>query len=126
MSKQTVAVVGLGRVGAAFLEELMCVVDKGIKIAYAVEQNDTPGRRMAQDYHIPVVTLDGLIAEGEKVDVIFDLTGSEAVRKELRGKLHASGNKHTVIAPESIARMVWALMADDSKALPDAHGRKGY
>ncbi len=125
MSKQVVAVVGLGRVGSAFLEELMCVVDKGIKVAYAVEQNDTPGRRMAETYHVQIVTLDGLIAEGEKVDVIFDLTGSADVRRELREKLHASGNRHSVIAPESVARMVWTLMADD-KVLPDAHDKKGY
>lgn len=125
MSKQIVAVVGLGRIGGAFLEELMCVVDKGIKVAYAVEQNDTPARTVAETYHVQIVTIDQLIAEGEKVDVIFDLTGSAEVRKELREKLHSSGNRHTVIAPESIARMVWALMADD-KILPDAHGKKGY
>ena len=122
--KITVAIVGLGRVGHAFLEELMCVVDKGIKIAYAVEQNDTPGRQMAEMYHVKIVTVDGLMAEGENVDVIFDLTGNEGVRKELREKLHASGNRHTVIAPQTVARMLWAIMADE-KVMP-SHGKDGY
>lgn len=125
MGKQIIAIVGLGRMGSAFLEELMCVVEKGMKVAYAVEKNDTPGRRMAETYHVNIVSIDQLIAEGDKVDVIFDLTGSTETRKELREKLHASGNRHTVIAPESIARMMWAIMADE-KMLPDVHERKGY
>lgn len=125
MGKQIIAIVGLGRMGSAFLEELMCVVEKGMKVAYAVEKNDTPGRRMAETYHVNIVSIDQLIAEGDKVDVIFDLTGSTETRKELREKLHACGNRHTVIAPESIARMMWAIMADE-KMLPDVHERKGY
>lgn len=125
MGKQIIAIVGLGRMGSAFLEELMCVVEKGMKVAYAVEKNDTPGRRMAETYHVNIVSIDQLIAEGDKVDVIFDLTGSSETRKELREKLHASGNRHTVVAPESIARMMWAIMADE-KMLPDVHERKGY
>lgn len=125
MGKQIIAIVGLGRMGSAFLEELMCVVEKGMKVAYAVEKNDTPGRRMAETYHVNIVSIDQLIAEGDKVDVIFDLTGSTETRKELREKLHASGNRHTVIAPESIARMMWAIMADE-KMLPDVHERRGY
>lgn len=125
MGKQIIAIVGLGRMGSAFLEELMCVVEKGMKVAYAVEKNDTPGRRMAETYHVNIVSIDQLIAEGDKVDVIFDLTGSAETRKELREKLHASGNRHTVIAPESIAHMMWAIMADE-KMLPNVHERKGY
>lgn len=125
MGKQIIAIVGLGRVGSAFLEELMCAVDKGLKVAYAVEQSETPGRKMAQDYNIKIVTIDQLMAEGDAVDIIFDLTGNADTRNELRSKLHGSGNRHTVIAPESIAHMMWALMADQ-KELPDYHGKKGY
>ena len=39
---------------------------------------------------------------GDEID-IFDLTGIPNVRKELREKLLASNNKHTVIASETIA-----------------------
>lgn len=124
MSKQTVAIVGLGRVGSAFMEELMAMVDKGYKVAYAVEAQNTPGREMAETYHVKIVTIDELIDEGDKVDIIFDLTGSAEVRRSLREKLHTSENRHTVIAPETIARMIWSIMSDSP--LPESHRKTGY
>jgi hypothetical protein len=37
----------------------------------------------------------------------------------------ASGNKHTVIATESIATLIWALISEGD-ALPNVHGKTGY
>jgi hypothetical protein len=62
---------------------------------------------------------------GDAVDIIFDLTGLPAVRRELRTKLHDAGNAHTVIASESISRLIWALIG--TEAMPFIEGRKiGY
>jgi len=125
MQKQKVAVVGLGRVGAAFLDELLCLTGKGVKVAYAVEKNDTPGKKMAEAAGVKILSIDEMIALGEAVDIIFDLTGVAEVRKELREKLYGSNNSHTVIAPESIAHFLWSIMSDT--ALPVIEGRKtGY
>ena len=125
MQKQKVAVVGLGRVGSAFLDELLCLTGKGVKVAYAVEKNDTPGRQMAEAAGVKILTLNEMIALGESVDIIFDLTGIADVRKELREKLFDSNNFHTVIAPESIAHFLWSIMSD--AAMPVIEGRKtGY
>lgn len=125
MQKQKVAVVGLGRVGAAFLDELLCMTGKGVKVAYAVEKNDTPGRKMAEAAGVKIMTIDEMIALGEAVDIVFDLTGVAEVRKELREKLFTSNNHHTVIAPENIAHFIWAIMSDTT--LPVIEGRKtGY
>jgi len=124
MNTQTVALVGLGRVGTAFLEELLAKMARGVDIAYAVERNDTAGRRAAQAATVTIVTIDQLVAEGNKVDIIFDLTGSTETRRELRDKLHASGNHHTVIAPESVARLLWAVMTP--KELPNPHASQDY
>jgi hypothetical protein len=53
------------------------------------------------------------------------LTGIPDVRKELREKLLASNNNHTVIASETIARLIWSLVGDSE--LPMIEGRKtGY
>ena len=125
MQKQKVAIVGLGRVGAVFLDELLCLTGKGIKVAYAVEKNDTPGKKMAEAAGVKILTTDEMIALGEDVDIIFDLTGIPEVRKVLREKLFASNNRHTVIAPESIAYFIWSLMSDT--ALPVIKARTtGY
>lgn len=125
MQKQKVAIVGLGRVGSAFLDELLCLTGKGVKVAYAVEKNDTSGRKMAEAAGVKILTVDEMIALGEAIDIVFDLTGVSEVRKELREKFFASNNHHTVIAPESIAHFLWSIMSD--AALPVIEGRKtGY
>lgn len=125
MQKQRVAIVGLGRVGSAFLDEMLCLTGKGIKVAYAVEKNETPGKKSAEAAGVKILTTDELIALGEDVDIVFDLTGIPEVRKELREKFFASKNQHTVIAPESIAHFLWSIMSDT--ALPVIEGRKtGY
>ena len=126
MDKQNVAIVGLGRVGAAFLDEMLCLTGKGIKVAYGVERDETDGKAQASAAGVRMVTLDELVGIGDQVDVIFDLTGNPGVRQALREKLAASGNRHTVIAPETIARMIWSVMSSE-KALPAVAGRKmGY
>jgi threonine dehydrogenase-like Zn-dependent dehydrogenase len=126
MNKQNVAIVGLGRVGATFLDEMLCLTEKGIKVAYGVERNDTAGKAQAAAAGVKMVTLDELIGLGDGVDVIFDLTGNPDVRRALREKLASSGNRHTVIAPETIARMMWSVISSE-KELPVVAGRKaGY
>src|SRR5512143_2122372 len=115
MDKYNVAIVGLGRVGTAFLDEMLCLDEKKIKVAYAVERNETAGKTQATAAGVKIVTLDELVGLGDKVDVIFDLTGSEDARKALREKLASANNRHTVIAPETIARMMWAVMGDEKE-----------
>jgi len=125
MEKQNIAVIGLGRIGSAFLSEMLRKKGSGINLAYAAEQMDTPGKAQAIAAGIKVVNLDDIVALGDRIDVIFELTGLPGVRKELREKLTAANNRHTVIASETIVRVIWALVSDN--ALPVIEGRKtGY
>ena len=125
MNKQNVAIIGLGRVGTAFLGAILPLAERGINLAYAVEEADTPGKATAIASGIKIVTIDGMIALGNLVDVIFDLTGNHDVRKELRKKLVAANNTHTVIASETVARVVWSLITHEE--LPLSKGKKiGY
>jgi ketol-acid reductoisomerase len=125
MEKQNIAVIGLGRIGSAFLSEMLRKKGSGINLAYAAEQMDTPGKAQAIAAGIKVVNLDDIVALGDRIDVIFELTGLPGVRKELREKLTAANNRHTVIASETIVRVIWALISDN--ALPVIEGRKtGY
>jgi len=125
MGKQNIAIVGLGRVGSVFLDGVMLKASNGINILCAAEKMDTPGKAKASAAGIKIVSLDDVIKLGEEIDVIFDLTGLVAVRKELREKLVASKNHHTVIAPEIIVHVIWSLIS--AEALPVIEGREtGY
>jgi|SRR5471030_334211 len=125
MEHQSIAIVGLGRIGSAFLKEMLRKKAQGITLACVAEVGDTPGKALALDAGIPVVTLDDIVDRGSQLDVVFDLSGLPAVRNELRQKLASAENRHTIIASETIARLIWALIAED--ALPVIEGRKtGY
>ncbi len=125
MENQNIAIIGLGRIGSAFLREMVNMNQRGIHLAYASEKLDTPGKAQAASAGVKLVTLDEIVKAGKHIDVIFDLTGNADVRKELREKMAASANHHTVIASETIARLIWSLISADN--LPVIEGRKtGY
>ncbi|MDA8232681.1 MAG: hypothetical protein M0006_15210 [Magnetospirillum sp.] len=113
VSVADVALVGLGEVGGRFLDEMLRLKERGINVVCAAELSDTPGRRRAVAESIPLKTLDEIVAMGGSVDVVFDLTGSPSVRKMLREKMQATGNRHTIIAPETMARMLWAVVSEE-------------
>ncbi|MEZ5741441.1 MAG: NAD(P)-binding domain-containing protein [Burkholderiaceae bacterium] len=125
MEKQRIAIIGLGRIGSAFLRQLLERMNDGIELVCVAESAETAGRQLAQKAGIKICTLDGVVAMGPRIHVIFELTGLPEVRRELREKLVNSKNDETVIASESIARVIWALISDGS--LPMIAGRPtGY
>jgi predicted dinucleotide-utilizing enzyme len=125
MDKQRIAIVGLGRIGSAFLRQISKRQHDSVELVCCAELNETPGRQAAKAAGITICSLDEIVSLGGKVHVIFDLTGMPAVRRELRDKLVASGNNETVIASESIVRVIWALISDED--LPVIAGRvTGY
>jgi predicted dinucleotide-utilizing enzyme len=119
-----IAIVGLGRIGSSVFEQLHGRQRQGIEIACVCEQQDTPGRAKAQKAGVPVLSIDQIIEKGDAVDMVFDMTGIPKVRKELREKLFASNNKHTVVVPENVAYLIWALLSGDH--VPDKDHRSGY
>ncbi len=124
MNKQNVAIIGLGRIGSAFLGAML-QKKQSINLVCAAERGDTPAKAQAAAAGIKIVSLDDIVGMGDGIDIIFDLTGIPAVRKELREKMMASNNKHTVIASETVARLIWSLISDVE--LPVIDGRKtGY
>lgn len=126
MSTIRVAVVGLGRVGSVFLEGLLKQQGRAVNLVAVAEANpQAPGCAIALKGGIPILTTAELLQRSSDLDIIFDVTGSEAVRRELREGLAAAHNRVTVIASESMARLVWSLMAPDAE-LPEVHGRAGY
>ena len=125
MKKQSIAIVGLGKAGAAFLQELLGQPNEGVEIIAVVENNNTPGLALAKARGIKHISVDELIGMGDSLDILFELTSVAAVRQELRDKLQAAGNHHTIIATENIARMIWALTSSGAE-MPGAHVKTGY
>ena len=125
MKKQSIAIVGLGRVGSVFLEKLLGQAEKGIAIVAVAEKGVTAGTAIAKAHGIENLSIDQLIAKSGSVDILFDLTGLSAVRQELRDKMVASGNHHTIIATESVALLIWALISSGDD-LPSVHANTGY
>jgi predicted dinucleotide-utilizing enzyme len=119
-----IAIVGLGRVGGEFLKEILKRKKGDIIVRCVAELSDTPGRQTAIDAGIEVLKLEEVVALGEELDIIFDTSGNETVREQLRGFLWNSVNQHTVVAPETIARLIWSLLTDET--LPEVHRNLGY
>ena len=125
MQKQNITIIGLGRIGSAFMDIVLQKADRGIHLVCVAERMDTSSKTKAKAAGIKIATLDEIVGMGDTIDVIFELTGLMEVRKELREKLAASNNRHTVIASETIARVIWALISVEE--LPMIEGRKtGY
>lgn len=126
MSKVRVAVVGLGRVGSVFLDALLKQHGRAVDLVAVAESNpDAPGCAAARSGGIPIVSAADLLKNSGNLDIIFDVTGSETVRRELREGLAAAHNRETVIASETVARLVWSLMVPGGE-LPEVHSRAGY
>ena len=124
MSKQNIAIIGLGRVGAVFLGAMLQKKQE-INLVCVAERGETPGKATALANGVKVATLDDIVAMGDQVDIIFELTGVRETRRELREKLLTHNNAHTVIASETIARLIGSLIGN--AGLPVIEGRKtGY
>lgn len=124
MSKQNIAIIGLGRIGSAFLGAML-QKKENINLVCVAEQADTPAKAQAVANGVKIATLEEIVAMGERIDIIFELTGMRAIRHELREKLLAANNAHTVIASETVARLIGSLISDIK--LPVIEGRKtGY
>jgi predicted dinucleotide-utilizing enzyme len=121
---QNIAIIGLGRIGSAFLATML-KKKQNLNLVCVAEVSDTPGKAEAAAAGIKIATLDEIVAMGDGIDIIFELTGNPAVRRELRTQMLETNNLSTVIASESIARLIAALIVDAE--LPNIAGRRvGY
>jgi len=114
--KVKVVLVGLGRTGSVFLGQIINR-KSSIEIVLVVEPNDTPGKMLAEEEGIPVGTIDDIIAMGEEIDMVFDLTGRSEVRQQLRTAYQKANNRHTIIVPDLVAYFIYNLITE--KDIPD-------
>ncbi len=123
-----VALLGLGEVGERFAEHFLEKIQEDrarVEIVAVAHRNpDSPVAMGFRHSRVPVFE-DALevVSLGPRVDVIFDLTGDPDVRRNLREALQASHNRHTVIAPEVVAHLLWNFFGEGE--LPYS-ARTGY
>jgi hypothetical protein len=98
---------------------------QSIAIVAVVEKNDTAGPAPAKMRGIANLSIDERVGMGEDLDILFDLTDVPGVRQELRDKLLAAGNCHTIIATENIAHVVWTPIASGVD-IPRVPASAGY
>lgn len=123
MDDHNIAIVGLGRIGTAFLREILAAKEGYcLKLVCVVEKQETEGKQLAREKGIRIATLDELIELNVGVDVIFDLTGNATFGEELRARLAKMKNNYTNVAPLNITRLIWALVSDEY--LPAVHGTR--
>ena len=124
-----VALIGLGRIGEQFAASLTKHIEQGGKpikiVAVAERDSESAAAKKFSDENVPVYEDASEIAGlGDKVDIIFDLTGVPSVRQALRDKLQETGNRHTVIVPEIFARLLWSFL--DEGVMLTGPVRSGY
>jgi predicted dinucleotide-utilizing enzyme len=117
-----VALVGLNEVGEVFAEHFLEQLQEGHKpveiVAVADPNPNSPVALGFAQNKVPVYTNPSDVARlGDKLDIIFDLTGDSAIRQQLRLTLLEKHNLHTVIASEEVARLLWCFF-NEKKEFP--------
>lgn len=124
-----VALLGLGGVGEIFAEHFLEKIQEehvNVEIvAVAHRDLDSPVAMGFSHSNVPVFKEALEVVDlGDKVDIIFDLTGNAELRQKLRTRMQETGNRHTVIAPEILAHLLWNFFGEKT-ALPET-ARTGY
>lgn len=113
MASANIAIIGLGKVGTFFLDQLIQRSNLGLNIVCAVELWETEGKKEAEENGIAIVGLDDVIEFGDDVDFIFNLTGDSSVQGQLREKLAEKGNQHTELVSDHVLKVIWSMMTDE-------------
>ncbi len=109
---QNIAVVGLDQLSQDFVRALGGLADRGVRVIGVVDPHDGRAADRLTAEGVRVMSLEEMVALGEGVDIVFDLAGDPELRRRLRQALFASDNQHTVIAPQSVARLMWTLLGE--------------
>ena len=118
MENQNIAIIGLNNAGTELFKAMVDLKLKGVNVLGVSESVFTEGSQLAQQLGINNMSIEEIVNMGDKVDVIFDLSGNREIRKDLRTTLFSSRNLHTVTAPECVARLMYTMI--DDKELPES------
>lgn len=122
--KISVAIVGGGETGTPMLRQFL---ELGFVDVVGVSDIDdgASGMVIAQENGIHATTdFMDLVRDHEDLDIVIDATGVEDVRKGLRAHLSQTGNQHTVVVSQVIARLLMSMAGGQLVDLK--HAQHGY
>lgn len=122
MSQDTIsiAVVGGGRTGTPLIENLLEI--PYIRLAGIADRDPhSEGAMLARKYDIFFTEdADVLAAKGNEIDIIIEVSGDPHVKPKLREAFQAQGNRHTILLPDLVARLILS-MATGSNTLKETY-----
>lgn len=119
--KVRVAIVGGGRAGAPLIEDFLKRPFIDI-VGVADKSPDSPGAVTARANNIFFCEdADVLVAKGDDLDVIIEVSGDPGVKPALRDAFQAQGNRHTVIVTDLVARLILSLAQNSDELLETVH-----
>lgn len=125
--KIKVALLGLGSVGQDFAENFLEIIqEKGKAVEIVAVAHHDKDSAVALGFQQSGVKFFenavDVVKMGEEVDIIFDLTGNDETRQNLRRGMQETNNRHTVIAPEMMARLLWMFFGEDGGSVAAGKG----
>lgn len=111
-----IAIIGLGRVGSTLLKKLFDYGNRGIEVVAVLEKNaSSPGLEFAKKEGVMICCNESEITEmGDKVDIIFNLTGLTSVERSMKLAQVKKGNPHTIIVDRTVAELMWRLITEET------------
>lgn len=119
-----VAILGMTEAGEAFAENLLEKIQleqRPIRIVAVADPNPDHPVMLGFQYNDTAVFTDYLdVAKmADDIDIIFDMTNDRLITQKLRLELLEHKNRHTTIASQQVARLVWLFFGEE-KDLPTA------
>lgn len=119
--KVRVAIVGGGRAGTPLIEDFLA--RPFVELVGVADKNpDSPGAVYAREHGVFYVEdADVLCAKADEIDLIIEVSGDPAVKPALRDAFQAQGNRHTVIVPDIVARLIMSLSSNAEELVESVH-----
>jgi predicted homoserine dehydrogenase-like protein len=124
MESISIVLIGAGETGTPLLRQLLAA--PFVKVLGVADLDDQmPGIKLAREKGVPTTNdFMTLLKQGDKVDIVIDVTGVAKVRDALRQHMQDSGNRHTIIMHEMIAVLLMSL--SQGKLVSMKHGTVNY
>ncbi len=121
MESVRVALLGAGRTGTAFLKEMLGY--NYIEVVGVCDlEDEAPGLQLARQSGL-MTTLDPmeLLSLGEQIDLLVELSGDPAQKRQIKDYFERIDNSHTIIMHDLVARLCVSLATRHDRLLPTIH-----
>ena len=117
----SIALIGAGRTGTPLLKELFKY--PYVSFAGVADLNDqAEGMVMARDKGVATFTDPmALVALGDEIDILVEVSGDRSLKQQIKETFERSGNRHTLIMHDLIARLFISVCTRQPDMIPSFH-----